>query len=152
MKPKKRSIFAALAVLVLAIALPQLQQHPAEPSAKVAAPTRADAPLSAEEAQKRRLSRVWVEGAGTVVRILPDDNDGHRHQRFILRLSNGKTLLVAHNIDLAPRLRGLRRGERVAFSGEFVSNSKGGVLHWTHHDPSGRREGGWLRYRGELYR
>ena len=35
---------------------------------------------------------------------LPDDNKGTRHQRFILKLSSGQTLLVAHNIDLADKI------------------------------------------------
>jgi hypothetical protein len=93
-----------------------------------------------------------VRGSGTVVRILSDDNDGSRHQRFILRLANGRTLLIAHNIDLAPRIDGIREGDTVEFYGEFASNSKGGVIHWTHHDPQGRHPDGWLRHGGRTYR
>jgi len=37
-----------------------------------------------------------AQGSGTVTRVLPDDNDGSRHQRFILQLASGRTLLVAH--------------------------------------------------------
>lgn len=92
-----------------------------------------------------------VEGQGIVVRILPDDNDGSRHQRFILRLSTGRTLLIAHNIDLAPRIPSLREGDTVAFSGEFERNSKGGVIHWTHHDPDGEHAAGWLRHDGKTF-
>lgn len=92
-----------------------------------------------------------ARGAGTVVRILPDDNDGSRHQRFILRLPSGRTLLIAHNIDLAPRVSGIREGDTVEFYGEFAYNDKGGVIHWTHHDPQGRHPGGWLRHRGRTY-
>ena len=92
-----------------------------------------------------------AQGSGTVVRILPDDNDGSRHQRFILRLASGRTLLIAHNIDLAPRIPGIRAGDTVEFHGEFRSNPQGGVIHWTHHDPQGRHPGGWLRHRGKTY-
>jgi hypothetical protein len=56
-----------------------------------------------------------VSGIGTVVRTLSDDDDGSRHQRFILELKSGRTLLVAHNIDLAPRVSSLRSGDTVAF-------------------------------------
>ncbi|QOY51204.1 DUF3465 domain-containing protein [Candidatus Sulfurimonas baltica] len=41
--------------------------------------------------------------SGDVIRVLSDDNTGSRHQRFIIRLSSGQTLLIAHNIDLAPK-------------------------------------------------
>lgn len=92
-----------------------------------------------------------VRGSGTVVRILSDDNDGSRHQRFILRLAGGRTLLVAHNIDLAPRIGGIREGDTVEFYGEFAANAKGGVIHWTHHDPQGRHPDGWLRHGGRTY-
>jgi hypothetical protein len=92
-----------------------------------------------------------VEGSGTVIRVLSDDNDGSRHQRFILQLASGRTLLVAHNIDLAPRVAGIREGDTVSFYGEFQSNPQGGVIHWTHHDPQGRHPGGWLRHEGRTY-
>ena len=92
-----------------------------------------------------------AEGSGTVIRILPDDNDGSRHQRFIIRLASGRTLLIAHNIDLAPRINSLKTGDTVAFFGEFESNPQGGVIHWTHHDPQRRHPDGWLKHGGRTY-
>jgi hypothetical protein len=100
---------------------------------------------------EQRRSDVQVEGRGIVERILSDDNDGSRHQRFILRLSNRQTLLVAHNIDLAPRVDGLRVGDEVRFYGEYEWNPQGGVIHWTHRDPKGMHPGGWLEHRGKRY-
>ena len=38
---------------------------------------------------EKHASNIQVEGQGTVAMILPDDNDGSRHQRFIVRLSSG---------------------------------------------------------------
>ena len=92
-----------------------------------------------------------VEGRGTVTRVLSDDSDGSRHQRFILRIASGRTLLVAHNIDLAPRLPSLKTGDTVAFYGEYEWNDKGGVIHWTHRDPQGRHVAGWLEHDGRRY-
>ena len=98
-----------------------------------------------------RTSNVLVEGHGGVIRILPDDTDGDRHQRFILRLDSGQTLLIAHNIDLAPRVSQLKEGDQVDFSGEYAWNDQGGVIHWTHHDPRGQHRAGWLKYGGRTY-
>jgi hypothetical protein len=104
-----------------------------------------------QQAFAARRSNIQVEGSGTVTALLRDDTKGSRHQKFILELSSGQTLLVAHNIDLAPRLDNLQRGDTVAFCGEYEWNAKGGVLHWTHRDPAGRHPGGWLRHRGQFY-
>lgn len=103
------------------------------------------------QAYERHQSRVQVSGEGVVERILPDDNQGARHQRMILRTPSGISLLIAHNIDLAPRIEGVKIGDALEFSGEYEWNAKGGVVHWTHHDPQGRHVGGWLRRRGQIY-
>jgi hypothetical protein len=100
---------------------------------------------------RNHTSGIQLSGKGMVTKILPDDNDGSRHQRFILKLPSGQTLLVAHNIDLAPRVASLRQGDSVEFNGVYEWNSKGGTIHWTHHDPQGRHEAGWLRHNGKSY-
>jgi len=97
------------------------------------------------------VSNLQVSGQGVVTRLLPDDNSGSRHQKFILKLSSGQTLLVAHNIDLAPRISSLREGDSVQFYGEYEWNEKGGVLHWTHRDPKGSHVAGWLQHQGQWY-
>ena len=117
----------------------------------VSAPLRQGDDAAIESAYANRLGNQQVEGQGTVVKLLADDANGSRHQRFIVRLDSGRTLLVAHNIDLAPRIDGLRTGDTVAFYGEYEWNPKGGVIHWTHHDPQGRHPGGWIRYDGRTY-
>ncbi|MBU1224617.1 MAG: DUF3465 domain-containing protein [Gammaproteobacteria bacterium] len=98
-----------------------------------------------------RLGNQQLEGQGTVIKMLADDTNGSRHQRFIVRLESGHTLLVSHNIDLAPRIDALRTGDTVAFYGEYEWNPKGGVIHWTHHDPQGRHPAGWIRHGGRTY-
>ncbi len=99
----------------------------------------------------RQQSDTQVQGIGRVSRLLEDDLKGSRHQRFILVLPAGGTLLIAHNIDLAPRIDSLREGDEVEFYGEYEWNDRGGVVHWTHHDPRGNHEGGWLRHNGRIY-
>jgi hypothetical protein len=104
-----------------------------------------------EQAFAERRSGVWVEVAGRVTRLLADDNEGSRHQRFILTLDSGHTVLVAHNIDLAERVP-LRRDGEVELRGRYEWNERGGVIHWTHHDPDGSLRGGWVRHDNTVYR
>ena len=92
-----------------------------------------------------------VQGRGTVARLLSDDNDGSRHQRFIIELDSGQTLLIAHNIDIAARVRGLRPGDRVSFFGEYEWNDQGGVIHWTHRDSRRDHVAGWVEHNGRRY-
>ncbi|EGR4363226.1 DUF3465 domain-containing protein [Vibrio cholerae] len=104
-----------------------------------------------QQAYQSQQSDLQVQGFGQVVKVLPDDNDGSKHQKFILKLNSGQTLLVAHNIDLAPRIPNLKVGDSVEFYGEYEWNKKGGVLHWTHKDPQNRHAHGWLKHNGQLY-
>ncbi|MGB5452500.1 MAG: DUF3465 domain-containing protein [Sedimenticolaceae bacterium] len=103
------------------------------------------------EAYRAQRSDVQVRSQGTVKKVLRDDLDGSRHQRFLLGLDNGQTLLIAHNIDLAPRVDDLHEGDSVEFYGEYEWNNKGGVVHWTHRDPGGRHADGWLKHQGRTY-
>lgn len=100
---------------------------------------------------ENKLSDIQVTGSGRVKAILKDDLKGSRHQKFILSVASGHTVLIAHNIDLAPRIDSIQKGDRVDFSGEYEWNEKGGVVHWTHHDPKKRHTGGWLKHDGRLY-
>jgi hypothetical protein len=107
--------------------------------------------ISLEQAIQQRTSNVQVKGTGTVIRLLKDDNRGSRHQKFILKLASNKTILIAHNIDLAPRINAISTDDIIAFYGEYEWNNKGGVVHWTHHDPNGHHIGGWLKHNGNTY-
>jgi len=108
------------------------------------------APGAVAEAFRAHRSQVDVEAAGRVMRLLPDDREGSRHERFIVRVEGGVTVLVAHNIDLAPRVP-VAVGDSVELRGEYEWNDQGGVIHWTHRDPDGRRAAGWIRVGGRTY-
>ncbi|ATO19975.1 hypothetical protein BS636_10075 [Acinetobacter sp. LoGeW2-3] len=104
-----------------------------------------------QQAYQQRQSDIQVQGAGEVIAVLEDDNEGSRHQKFILELENGHTVLVAHNIDLALRIDNIQIGDQVEFYGEYEYSDKGGVIHWTHHDPNRKHVDGWLKYQGRTY-
>jgi len=147
---KKLLLFAIAAAAAI-----YLSRQPDEVTPGVVEPTAAHAPASSADrlasAYADQQSGVQVAGHGAVSRILADDSVGDRHQRFILTLDSGQTLLIAHNIDVAPRIESLREGDSVSFSGEYEWNDKGGVVHWTHLDPQEQHDAGWLRHRGRTY-
>lgn len=127
-----------------------------EASADPAAVGDAPAPLvGSDEAAIRRLiddqiSGEMVEVRAQCVKLLPDDTYGSRHQRLLLALESGGTVLISHNIDLAERVP-VAEGEWLTVYGQYEWNDRGGVLHWTHHDPKGWREGGWIEHAGVRY-
>lgn len=104
-----------------------------------------------ERAYKQKQRDVQVEDEGVVSRVLADDVEGDRHQRFIVRLASGLTVLIAHNIDIAPRVAALQKDDKVRFYGEYIWTEQGGVVHWTHHDPKGRHVAGWIKHKGKIY-
>ncbi len=105
-----------------------------------------------QHAYDNKVSNLQVEGSGVVKAILKDDTKGSRHQRILVELSTGQTILLVHNIDLAPRVENLNKGDEIAFFGEYEWNNKGGVIHWTHHDPQNRHVAGWVKHNGRTYR
>lgn len=102
------------------------------------------------EAFQHKKSNLFVEGRGVVKKLLPDDNKGSRHQKFLVTISDAQVLLFAHNVDLAKAVP-IAVGDTVQFRGEYVYNPKGGVVHWTHHDPKAKIEGGWIKHNGQIY-
>jgi hypothetical protein len=106
--------------------------------------------VASQRPYDRRNSGEWIEGVGIVNRLLADDNDGSRHQRFVIDMRNGQTLLIAHNIGVAERLQ-VGMGDKIKFRGVYEWNDLGGLVHWTHHDPMGFEEGGYIEYRRKRY-
>jgi hypothetical protein len=139
-----------LASAVFALVLVAYVQRTAAPT-RAARATTEHGSSSVTAAFENHSSGVEVQGEGRVAAILPDDVDGSRHQRFLVRLDAGPTVLIAHNIDLAPRVPSLRAGDRISFSGEYIWNPQGGLIHWTHRDPAGHHEAGWLKHKGETF-
>ncbi|MFW5444239.1 MAG: DUF3465 domain-containing protein [Methylococcaceae bacterium] len=135
-----------IAIIVLGYGLEQLDNASLSsdlPNAQLTGST-------VQSAYNNKQSDIQVQGTGIVSRILADDNKGSRHQKFILKFNN-LSLLIAHNIDLAPKINSLNTGDSVEFYGEYEWNTKGGIVHWTHHDPAGRHVNGWLKHKSKTY-
>ena len=111
-----------------------------------------------QNAYNNKQNHFQVQGEGVVKTILPDPHDmtgtqtRPRSQHFILELSTGQRLFVSHNIEVAPRISGLRIGDTVEFNGEYKWNSKGGEIHRTHHSTVHNPVDGWLKHDGKMYR
>ncbi len=103
-----------------------------------------------QDAIIQQRSDVFVEFQAEIIKLLADDNKGSRHQKFIVKF-NSNTILVAHNIDLAPRVP-VKKGDVINIRGEYEWNDQGGVVHWTHHDPQNKRVGGWIELNGKKFK
>lgn len=103
------------------------------------------------EAFATRRNLPQVQGSGIVTKVLKDDTKGLQHQKFLLKVSENITILIAHNIDLAARVADIREGDSVEFNGEYIYTPKGGTVHWTHKDPRGNHVAGWLKHNGKTY-
>jgi hypothetical protein len=97
-------------------------------------------------------SNVEVTAEGTVVRLLSDRTSSTgTHEQFIIKLSSGAiTIEVEHNISIAARVP-VALGDHVIVHGEYVWNAQGGLIHFTHHDPKGTHEGGYVQDNGKTY-
>ncbi|MEM7282987.1 MAG: DUF3465 domain-containing protein [Pseudomonadota bacterium] len=142
--------FAAVALLIIGLVVAYFESNQSQPVGESQRATTPEQGHPVVQAFNERRSDLWLTTSGVVDRVLPDDNKGSRHQRFLLRVTDGHTVLVAHNIDLASKVP-LSRGDSISLRGEYEWNEKGGVIHWTHHDPQGRRDGGYIQFEGERY-
>lgn len=102
------------------------------------------------EAQAEQLRKVEVELTARVCRMLPTDNEGLRHQKFLIRLTNGTTVLVANDLTMGQMVP-CHPGDILDLKGEYIWTKRGGVLHWTHHSDTSEHPGGWIRLGSQTY-
>lgn len=143
-----KTLILALAALFLIPAERSWSQSPVQ-SAEIHAISKRDKKLA--WAFKNKVSEIRVTCSGKVIVKLPDDTADIRHQKFVIKLESGQTLLIAHNIDLVKRVKKLRLGDKIIVRGEYIWNEKGGLIHYTHRDPAGIQPSGWIKHRGVLY-
>jgi hypothetical protein len=101
-----------------------------------------------EKIIKSRQSGQIVIFEGEVVKVLKDDLKGDKHQKFILKI-NEYTVLLVHNIDIAPRVPAIK-GDILIVNGEYEWNNQGGLVHWTHRSTNSHPEG-WVKHKNIKY-
>jgi hypothetical protein len=109
-----------------------------------------DAAIAADFVNHR--SNVEVTADGVVVGTFPDrkSSDG-THEQFIIRLtSQNLTVEIEHNISIGRRVP-VAQGDEVVVHGEYIWNAQGGLIHFTHHDPQGTHENGYITDKGQTY-
>lgn len=137
------------ALAIMAVLLVQCDRVPA--GGEAPGPVRTESRANSEDdgslqrAIAARADGAPVTGRGVVQRLLSDDREGSPHQRIIVRVAGGSTVLIAHNLELGARIAPLAEGDILEFAGDYAWNAKGGVVHWTHADPRGGHRAGWLR-------
>ncbi len=73
------------------------------------------------------------------------------HEAFDVRTDDGRRLEIVDNVALAPRIP-VVPGDRIGVRGELIPDaSRGPLVHWTHHDPAGVHEDGYLDLNGRRY-
>ena len=120
-------------------------------SACAAAQTPDDAAVCQAYAAAR--SHVEVVADGTVTRVLGvAPGRVSPHEGFLLRLRTGCRVIVRveANTDFTGEFA-VAPGQSVTVKGEYEYYPLGGVVHWTHHDPRGRHEGGFIETGGRRY-
>jgi hypothetical protein len=107
------------------------------------------------EAWREERSRVEVTAHGAVARILGErGGPSGPHLGLLLHLSGGEgrglTVRVEDNLDLTGPIA-LREGEAITVRGEYIYDPRGGLIHYTHRDPRGRHEAGYVEVDGRIY-
>ncbi|MEO9170498.1 MAG: DUF3465 domain-containing protein [Candidatus Baltobacteraceae bacterium] len=104
-------------------------------------------------AYQSQRSHVEVVATGKISRMLGTrDGRNGSHEGFLVKLDSGCDLVVKveTNVSLTGPVP-LQTGEAVTIKGEYEYYQMGGVIHWTHRDPRGNHEGGYVQAGGATY-
>ena len=99
-----------------------------------------------------RHTEIMLDGSVQRVLGVRSGRSG-RHEGFYLSAAvpqSGRmpAVKVEDNIDITGYTP-LHAGDRVQLKGQYECND--GVVHWTHHDPSGRHAAGYIRVNGTIF-
>ena len=114
----------------------------------------ADAPSGHEEIaeaahNKKRVHFLEVRDV-VVTQLLPDDNKGLKHQKWMFKIESGEEFTAVYNSDMGEKIP-LQVGDVHSVAGEFIWTNHGGLIHWLHADPKKKRPDGYVELNGERY-
>ncbi len=120
-----------------------------------AAPTDTSSNGAVYDAWRFHRSRVEVTANGAIARIFgAREGPSGTHLGFLLHLAgsegHGLTVRVEDNLDLTGPIP-LDEGEAAIVRGEYIYDSRGGLIHYTHRDPRGRHDAGYVQAGGRIY-
>ncbi|MBC7465045.1 MAG: DUF3465 domain-containing protein [Bdellovibrio sp.] len=85
-----------------------------------------------------------------VIKKLKDDNQGIRHQKWLVQSPAGQIILFVHNLELCQPLD-IEKNDMVQLAGEFKWTDKGALIHWAHFDPKKKRPDGYVEFKRRKY-
>lgn len=107
----------------------------------------AQSALSTCQSGNAAHAEVYIPDA-TVVRVLGERaGRSGEHEGFVIRAS-AHTFKVEDNVGITGPIP-LKRGDVVSLLGQLECNDL--VIHWTHHDPRGHHQSGYVKVNGALY-
>ena len=100
-------------------------------------------------------SHLELVAEGTVARNLGTRRGpSGLHEGFLVHLrggaGHGLTIRVEDNADITGPIP-IGEGADVRIRGEYIYDPRGGLIHWTHHDPRLRHEPGFVEINGRKY-
>ena len=105
---------------------------------------------AAQRACATGAAHVEVHLSGTIARYLGTRySQSGRHEGFLVRTRDfAAPLKIEDNVEITGFIP-MRTGDSVELQGQYECND--GVIHWTHHDPSGRHLSGYVIVNGRRF-
>lgn len=109
-----------------------------------------DAALVQAGAAQKQVNFLTAKGL-IVSELLKPDTQGNPHQKFNVRLSDGRVVMIVSNLDMCENVP-VQVGDVVSAGGQFIpTGHASGLLHWTHKDPRKQRPDGFIELKGHVY-
>lgn len=144
---KVNVLFVALMIGLSSTSFARKQKLPEPLPGQVAT---GDAVLVQAVQNQKGISFLTAKGL-IVTQLLKEDSSGLPHQKFNVKLSNGRVIMIVSNLDMCENIP-IQVGDEVSVGGQFIATGKAsGLVHWTHKDPRKKRPDGFIEFKGHVY-